>query len=120
MNEDFELIKHSGAILCKHVAEGSPIQIAKKDEPVCDVDSGWQFLCGCDMEDDSEAQIWKLGEVINLEPSLLPHILSDEDSYLVKDTNSKKWIKMPSRPTSVPIADNDELEAQTEIIKSAP
>ena len=93
MNEKFELIKHSGVILCKHVVEGAPIQRAIKTEPVCAEDSGWQFLCGSDVEDDSEAQIWKLGEVIDFEPSLLPHILSEEDCYLVKDNKSKEWIK---------------------------
>ena len=93
MRREFESIKYSGAILCKHIAEGNAIQIATKTEPVCEEDSGWQFLCGCDATDDSEAQIWNLKEVIDLEPSLLSYILSNEECCLVKNSNSKKWLK---------------------------
>ena len=93
MSENFELIKCSGAILCKHVADGATIQIAIKTEPVCAEDSGWQFLCGCDVDDDSEGKIWNLKEVIDIEPSLLPYLLCEEECYLVRDSNSKGWKK---------------------------
>ena len=39
-------IADSAAIVCTHVArDGLPIRLARRDEPVHDVDTGWQFHC---------------------------------------------------------------------------
>jgi len=62
----------SAAIVCAHVAKSNlPILLAAKDEPTMPEDSGWQFLCNLsESENMEDAQVWSLGEVLKLEPSL--------------------------------------------------
>ncbi len=57
--------------VCRHVAkEGLPILRARYDEPVDQLDSGWQFSCDVNLEDDSSAVLWQLQEVLRRDPSL--------------------------------------------------
>ena len=94
MYTEYESIKNLGAVLCEHVAkQGARIHVAKKNEPVCDEDSGWQFSCGCDEKNENEAQIWSLKEVIDLEPSLFPYIQCDGEYSLSKISSSGLWRK---------------------------
>ena len=63
---------HSGAaFVCTHVAAGRPVLVVIRDEPVEQADTGWQFLCGDDDEDE-EPRIWSLAEVLASDPSLIP------------------------------------------------
>ena len=59
------------AIVCSHVALGlHPILRAVRDEPTMLEDSGWQFNCGVEDEDESTAKVWLVCEVLEDEPSL--------------------------------------------------
>ena len=53
-------IADSAAIVCTHVArDGLPIRLARRDEPVHDVDTGWQFHCDVhDHAGDDDAVVW--------------------------------------------------------------
>ena len=85
----------SAAIVCEHIARANaPIHYAIKTDSDFPEDSGWQFFCSSEDEElVDNAQIWSLKEVIDLEPSLFPYILNDEECCLVKNGNLKKWLK---------------------------
>ncbi len=67
----YDAISGSGAIVCIHVAtRRSPILRATRDEPLEEADSGWQFLCGASGHAASDAQVWRLDEVVAYDPSV--------------------------------------------------
>jgi hypothetical protein len=88
-------IGNYAAILCIHVANReSPILRAVRDEPVDPDDSGWQFHCNSrDVEKESEAKIWSVNEVIELEPTLSPFINLPPGTKLTRSSKDSKWIK---------------------------
>ena len=86
------------AIICSHVAIGGfPILRAVRDEPTMPEDSGWQFLCGNDLHDESdEARVWLVFEVVDHEPSLQPHVELPPGTVLTRSDNFIEW-KIESR-----------------------
>ena len=81
------------AVVCEHVAKhGFPILGAVRTEPLREEDSGWQFLCysGPD-EDENQAQVWAVSEVLGLEPSLTEFIDSPVGTRLCRRDKNSKW-----------------------------
>jgi len=82
----------SAVIVCSHIAkEHMPVCIAIKDMPISAEDSGWQFLCGQDIEED-EPVIWALCEILDYDPSLAPIIHLNAPVILQKSPDLQHWI----------------------------
>jgi hypothetical protein len=81
------------AIICSHVAMGKlPILRAIRDEPVEATDSGWQFLCDTEQnENESEAQIWALFEVCEHTPSLKPYLDLHPRAVIYREDEHSSW-----------------------------
>lgn len=81
------------AIVCAHVAKHSmAILRAVRTEPLQEEDSGWQFLCNSGLdEDEDQAQVWAVSEVLSLEPSLTAFIDSPVDTKLRRKDKNSKW-----------------------------
>lgn len=64
-----------GAVfVCEHVAElGYPVLRAKRDEPISDEDTGWQFLCNRH-KPEKRPLIWALEEIIAHDASLEEYV----------------------------------------------
>lgn len=55
----------SGSIVvCGHVAAGAAILRGRRDRPIDDVDSGWQFRCGKAADDVGDASMWSVKEIL--------------------------------------------------------
>jgi hypothetical protein len=55
-------------------------------------DSGWQFLCNSGLiENEVEAQVWLMEEILALEPSLLKYINLPFGSTIVRQTKDSTW-----------------------------
>ena len=80
------------AIVCEHVAtKRAAILRADRSEPEDDDDSGWQFLCGNEDENWERAQVWALGEVLSLDPSLLEHVQMPAGTVLTRLDATASW-----------------------------
>ncbi len=81
------------AILCEHTASKEfPILRAIRDEPLDDVDSGWQFLCNTEKNEDiNNAQIWAVGEILEVEPSLSNLLENPPGTELIRDNRNEMW-----------------------------
>jgi hypothetical protein len=81
------------AILCEHIAnEGYPILRARKDEPLENVDSGWQFICNSGkIENEEKAQVWSITEVLEIEPSFVGYLDESPGTVLVRESIKHKW-----------------------------
>ena len=92
--ENDEPINFGGAaIVCGHVANSQfPILRATRDEPIEPADTGWQFTCNrVESEVPQEAQVWSLGEVIDLEPSLAPFMNCPVDTTIERKDKTSEW-----------------------------
>lgn len=91
MNNKFEGLD-SAAIVCSHVASGTKqIRIAERSIPMDEADSGWQFCCGEETEDWTEAEVWSLREVLLLEPSLSQFVGLPAETALTRNVLSNRW-----------------------------
>lgn len=81
------------AIVCEHIAKHRyPILSAFRTEPDFPEDSGWQFFCGkVEHENPDHAQIWLLGEVWELEPSLEEYINLAPGVQVWRTAPSEDW-----------------------------
>ena len=88
-----EDILNAAAILCTHVAAGErPIGLAIRTEPIEAKDSGWQFLCNCEVDEDAdEAKIWLINEVLAMEPTLAEYINRPPRIELVRTDPLSPW-----------------------------
>ena len=88
-----------GAIVCEHVARGSAtMRRAVRSQPVAAEDSGWQFLCGeLEAENEENAAIWSVQEVLDHDSSLAGWINSDVGTVIEKPKNSASWRKKELR-----------------------
>jgi hypothetical protein len=90
-------IADSAAIVCKHVVnDGLPIRLARRDEPVHDVDTGWQFHC--DVEDhsrDDSALVVAVREVVALDPSVLPILDNPPRTAFRRESPDANWSPEP-------------------------
>jgi hypothetical protein len=81
------------AIVCVHVAkQGYPIMRAERDKPTMTEDSGWQFLCNSgELENESEAQVWSVSEVVQREPSLADFVGASVGTKLIRNSQDAPW-----------------------------
>lgn len=81
------------AIVCGDVAAGtSRILYCERSEPEEPADSGWQFTCGLDHQNDGdEAQVWSVGEVLEQEPSLLEFIGEPIGTIVFRSNDGQFW-----------------------------
>ena len=88
----YEDYRRCGAIICKHVSDGQhPILLATRGEPLQPEDSGWQFLCGTFNHTTSDAALWLLEEVAQLDPSLLPILDAEPLSSFRRSGITDSW-----------------------------
>jgi len=86
--------EYSAAIVCSHIViKKMPILMAKRDYPQMEEDSGWQFLC-CSGEEETEAQVWALKEVFEVEPSLKFLIEMPVGSVFRREDCNSQWIQL--------------------------
>jgi len=83
------------AIVCSHIAQHKcPILRAVRTEPLEPEDSGWQFLCSSGREEnDIEAQVWLVNEVLGFDPSLSALINSPVGSKFSRSDKDAKWVE---------------------------
>lgn len=93
MNNSEKTNDSGAAIICPHVAKlGYPILRADRDEPTMPVDTGWQFLCNsADVEEESEAEVWALSEVLEFEPSLGEFADYPPGTTIIRDSQNSPW-----------------------------
>ena len=88
-----QIFDSRSAILCEHIVKGGrPILRAIRDEPLEDADSGWQFLCNTEkFENEDNAQIWAISEVLEMEPSLSNLLGSPPGTELIRNNHNEMW-----------------------------
>ena len=89
-------IDRRAAIVCSHIGtDGFPILRAVRDEPTMPEDSGWQFLCGSENDENPAiAKVWLISEVVRYEPSLAELVHSKPGTRLKRiDAAASTWIK---------------------------
>ena len=90
----YEDIQQSGAFICKHIDyPRRPILRVTRDHPVADEDSGWQFLCGASSHDASDAAIWRLEEVVALDPTVRSLLDSEPCHSFERTSSGGVWVE---------------------------
>ena len=80
------------AIVSRSVGERrSPILFACRDVSVRPEDSGWQFWGHPDVEDESKPQVWRLDEVLALEPTLAPYLNALPGIFIQRSSARAPW-----------------------------
>ena len=81
------------AIVCSHIATKEfPILRGIRTDPLEPEDSGWQFLCNSGKnENEDEARVWLVTEVLGLEPSLSQFINLPVGTKLSRKDKNSKW-----------------------------
>jgi len=88
----YEDLKQSAAIICEHISYPErPILHATRDTPEQLEDSGWQFLCGVENHEHSDAAVWALHQVADLDPSVRPILDAEPQSSFERSTASTPW-----------------------------
>lgn len=80
-------------VLCGHVAgKTHPPLRAVRDEPIDNVDSGWQVLCNSGAEERvEEAKLWAVEEVVALAPGLSPFLHLPAGTVVVRESEASAW-----------------------------
>jgi hypothetical protein len=88
----YEHLKQSAAIICEQISYPErPILHATRDMPEEPEDSGWQFLCGVENHAHSDAVVWALHEVVDLDPSIRSILDAERQSSFECSTTSTPW-----------------------------
>ena len=100
--EQNSLLK-TAAIVCEHVAlMKSPILSAFRTEPESLEDSGWQFFCGKEEEENfGNAQVWLLEEVLIIEPTLSEYMNLHPGVQVWRPAKNEDWIIRGELGTSI-------------------
>jgi len=90
-------IADSAAIVCTHVAkDGLPIRLARRDEPVHDVDTGWQFHCDVhDHAGDDDAVVWAVRTIVEKDPTVLAILDNPPKSAFRRESKDADWAPEP-------------------------
>ena len=90
-------IADSAAIVCTHVANGGlPIRLARRDAPVHEVDTGWQFHCDVhDHAGDDTALVVAVHEVVALDPTVLPILDNPPGTAFRRESAGADWSPEP-------------------------
>jgi hypothetical protein len=90
-------IADAAAIVCTHVATGGePIRVARRDESVDPVDTGWQFHC--DLHDhggDADAVVWSIRHVVETDPTVRPILDNPPGVAFRRETPADPWAPEP-------------------------
>ena len=89
---------NAAAIVCGHIAmKQHPILRAERGPSLSPEDSGWQFLCcAVVQENEDEARVWTIREVLRLEPGLAPWIDSKVRSVVQRANEDSNWVLLIS------------------------
>lgn len=99
----YEDLKRSAAMICKHISYPEhPILRATRDVPLEPADSGWQFLCGVESHEKSQAAVWALEEVARLDSSLRSILDAETGVSFERSAADTPW-------HAVPYTNDDEL-----------
>ena len=80
------------AIVSYDVALGRlSICYARRDDPVDESDSGWQFTSGRPDATEGPAQVWSVTEVVAREPSLAPFVHLPAGTTLERGRAGERW-----------------------------
>lgn len=81
------------AIVCEHIANSKDpvICYAQRDQSEEPADSGWQFLCGREDEDWDKAQVWSIGEVLEISPEIKEFVNSPVGTVLARQGAGDPW-----------------------------
>src|SRR5215217_6789532 len=90
-------IADSAALVCTHVAnDGLPIRLARRDEPVHDVDTGWQFHCDVhDHATDTDAVVCSVRELVELDPTLRAILDNPPKTTFRRESEEAPWTPEP-------------------------
>jgi hypothetical protein len=90
-------IADSAAIVCTHVAKGGlPIRLARRDAPVHEVDTGWQFHCDVhDHAGDEDAVVWAVRQVVEHDPTVLPILDNPPGTAFRRESAGADWSPEP-------------------------
>ncbi len=89
----YDDIKRCGAIICRHISyPHHPILRATRDAPLIVEDSGWQFLCGDSIHNESDGAIWLLEEIAAIDASLQEILEADPGVSFERSTLNGVWI----------------------------
>lgn len=84
------------AIICNHVVAGRrPILRAERDESLRPEDSGWQFTCGADGHDESNALVMSLSEILSLDDTLADCVSMPVGTVIERDSREAAWHEAP-------------------------
>lgn len=83
----------TAAIVCEHISSMKfPILSAFRTEPDSPEDSGWQFFCGQENEENpDDAKVWLLEEVLKLEPTLAEYMDLPIGYQLWRENVESEW-----------------------------
>jgi hypothetical protein len=90
-------IADSAAIVCTHVANGGlPIRLARRDAPVHEVDTGWQFHCDVhEHAGDEDAVVWAVRDLVEHDPSVLPILDNPPGTAFRRESADADWSPEP-------------------------
>ncbi|MDP0491418.1 MAG: DUF2185 domain-containing protein [Verrucomicrobiota bacterium JB023] len=80
--------ENEACFTCKHVLdEKKPILYVSHDED----DGGWQFLCGADIHEETDAKIVSLLEIVKIDPSVNALHEMPEGVCAIRETKDSDW-----------------------------
>ncbi|HEY7116280.1 MAG TPA: DUF2185 domain-containing protein [Tepidisphaeraceae bacterium] len=90
-------IAASAALVCVHVAkQGLPIRLARRDEPIHEVDTGWQFHCDVRSHDfETDAVVWSIREVVAHDASVLTILDNRPNTAFRRESLAADWSPEP-------------------------
>jgi hypothetical protein len=90
-------IAASAALVCVHVArQGLPIRLARRDEPVHEVDTGWQFHCDVRSHaSETDAVPWSIREVVAHDASILAILDNPPKTAFRRESAVADWFPEP-------------------------
>jgi hypothetical protein len=90
-------IADSAVLVCTHFAEdGLPIRLARRDEPVHEVDTGWQFHCDArDHAAETDAIVCSVRELVEIDPTLLSILDNPPRTAFRRESAEGPWVPEP-------------------------
>ena len=75
-----QLIEHMGGCVAtdKITVYGEPVDYMVREEPLNDVDSGWQFFSGTEtqeyIDDPANSMVYDVNTIANYDPAIIPYL----------------------------------------------
>ena len=99
-DEFVQLIPPMGGCIAtdKITVDGLPIIWMYRDEPVNDIDTGWQFTSGTETEeymaDNNNSAIYEVNTIANYEPAIIPYLNMPVGTELRREEGTNRFIKI--------------------------